>query len=349
MAGSRSFSPKAKSENLASLSAQWAKGTFHPVYLLAGSDTLQKDEAVAVFQKHFLGGDASGLNVDRFDGETAQAADILGAWRTMAFLGGRRLILVRRAQDLPKPEANLLAEGLESPPTGNTLIFLWDENKADNLNVLVQAAKSAGIVATFWAPFENQMPGWIQERAGSLGKSMSFDAARALLDVVGPNLAELAQEVEKLALYAKDKKAIELSDVEAIAPESTSLQFLEFDRAFWRRDKGEILRMLEMRRSQGDPPEMLLPQMVRIYRKLLSAKMLLAEKKATREEIGFLMLRVKMRDPQEEFLQAIGSFSWDQLMGGMEKLLQAEWDLKSGRLDPDIGLTLLVSGLMKGD
>lgn len=346
MAGSRSFSPKAKSENLASLSAQWAKGTFHPVYLLAGPDTLQKDEAVAVFQKHFLSGDTSGLNVDRFDGETAQAADILGAWRTMAFLGGRRLILVRRAQDLPKGEANLLAEGLASPPTGNTLILLWDD-KADNLNVLVQAAKSAGIVAVFWAPFENQMPGWIQERAGILGKSMSFDAARALLDVVGPNLAELAQEVEKLALYAKDKKAIELSDVEAIAPESTSLQFLEFDRAFWRRDKGEILRMLEMRRSQGDPPEILLSHLVRIHRKLLSAKMLLAEKKATREEIGFQMLRVKMRDPQEEFLQAITAFSWDQLMGGMEKLLQTEWDLKSGRLDPDVGLTLLVSGLMR--
>ena len=77
--------------------------------------------------------------------------------------------------------------------------------------------------------------------------------------------------------------------------------------------------------------------------------MLVSEKKTSKEDVSYQLLRVRLREPQEEFLQAIAGFNWEQLMRGMEKLLQAEWDLKSGNLDPEVGLSLLVSGLMKNN
>jgi DNA polymerase III subunit delta len=326
------------------LAALWAKGTFHPVYLLAGPDTLLKEEALKNFQKLFLAGDDSGLNIDRFDGDTSAASEILGAFRTLAFLGGRRLIVVRRAQELSSAEANLLADGLAAP-SENALVLLWDE-KADNLNVLVQSVKSAGVVCTFWAPFENQMPAWIQDRAKSFGKGMSFDAARALLDAVGPSLPELAQELDKLSLYARDKKNIELSDVEALRPDNPALQFLEFDRAFWRKDVPEFLHLMEIRRAQGDPPEVLISHMVRIYRKLFFSKTLLAEKKVSREDVASQVMRIRTRQPQEDFMTALNGFSWEDLLEGLESLLKADRDLKTGRLDPDTGLTALAYRLL---
>ncbi|MBI4396717.1 MAG: DNA polymerase III subunit delta [Elusimicrobia bacterium] len=334
---------KGNTENLASLKAQWAKGVFHPVYLFAGPDAFQKEEAVKILENHFLPGDTSGLNVDRFDGDTSSAGDILNAAQTMALLGGKRLVLVRRAQELTTAETNRLADGMASLAGGNCLVLLWDE-KADSRSVLVQSVKAAGVVLTFWVPFEDQLPRWIIERAQTHGKSLSTDTARALLDSIGPNLQDLSQEVEKLALYVKDRKTIEASDVGAMRPDTKTLQFMEWDRALWRRDRAKALALMDVLRAQGQPPESLLSQMVRAYRKLFLGKSLLAEKKVGRMEL-WDRVWIRTRQPQEDFLEAVSEHSWDDLLRIMENLLQAEWDLKRGRMNPEIGLTILVNRL----
>jgi DNA polymerase III subunit delta len=335
---------KFKADTPQSLLALWEKGTFHPVYLFAGPDTLQKEEAAALFQKKFLAGDDSGLNVDRLDGQSASAGEILNAFLTMGFLGGKRLVLVRRAQELAAAEALRLADGLAAAPAGNALLLFW-EDKLDNRSVLVQAVKSKGMAVSFWPPFENQLPGWAQERARAAGKELAPEAARALVDLAGGQLPDLAQEIDKLVLYAGGRKVITEADVEALAPEGRALAFLEFDRAVWRGDAAEVLRLLESRRAAGEPPEAVLAALARIYRRLFLAKTLLAEKKASREDVLRDVVKTKMRRPQEEFLEAVSAASWTRLLNALEKILDAETDLKTGRLDPDTGLTLLLRDL----
>lgn len=325
--------------SLAALTAGWAKGVFHPVYFFAGPDALQKDDAVKALQRHFLKGDESGLNVDKLDGETASAGQIIVAFQTLPFLGGGRLVLVRRAHALSASDAGRLAEALEKPPQVNCLVLLWDE-KADNRNALVRAAKSAGVELTFWTPFENQLPRWVQDRAAAAGKTMGPDAARTLLELVGPNLPDLAQEIEKLLLYVKDARTIEASDVEAMGGGSRTLQFMALDRALWLRDKAKALELLEVLRAQGQPPEALLSQTARAYQKLLMGKALKSEGVSGAEMWERLWLR--MRDPQKDFEAALSSYGWEELMDILESLSKADVDLKTGRMDPERGMTLIL-------
>jgi DNA polymerase-3 subunit delta len=332
-----------KGSDLKSLAAGWSRGTFHSVYLFAGPDLSQKEEAVKLLIERFLPGDASGMNVDKFDGETADAAAIINALQTLPFFGGRRLILVRRALELAATEAGRLADALRAVPSGNCLVLLWDE-KADARSVLVQAAISAGAVLTFWAPFEDQLPRWIQERAQGHGKSMTPAAARALLESVGPNLQDLSHEVEKLSLYVKDRPAVDLADVQALGSGNRTLQVLEFDRAFWRKDRAKALSLMEVLRAQGQTSEGLLAQVVRIYQRLMMGKALASDKSVSREEM-WNRLWIRTRQPQEEFLAAVSSHSWDELMEVLEDLLSAERSFKTGRADADTGLTLMVSRL----
>lgn len=332
-----------KGETLASLSAQWAKGTFHPIYFFAGPETLQKDEAVKALTRHFLKGDEAGLNLDKFDGDTASAGEIINAFQTLPFLGGGRLVIVRRAHDLTPAEANRLADALEKPPQSNCLVLMWDE-KADGRSALVKAARSSGKELVFWAPFENQLPGWITERAGAKGKGMSLEAARALLEAVGPSLPDLAQEIEKLALYVKDKPRIEVPDVEAMGGGNRTLQFMEWDRTLWSKNKTKTLELLSVMRAQGESPEGLLSQTARAYQKLLLGKALKSEKVSTMDMWERLWIRT--REPQKAFEEALETHGWDELMGILESLAQADHDLKTGRMNGEAGMTMLFCKLM---
>jgi len=329
-------SPELKPDQLAAL---WAKGTFHPVYLWSGPDTLQKDDLLKRLESLFLAGDALGLNVDRFDGDTSDGGDIVTAMKTGAFLGGRRLILVRRAHGLAAKDATLIADEIPNIANGNALVLLWDD-KIDQRTVLFQSVRSAGAASVFWQPFEDQLPRWIQERAKVLGKTIAPETAQALLDAAGQNLADLQGELEKLAIYVKDRPRIETSDVEALRPDSHALQYLEFDRAVWRGNSSEVLNLITLRREQGDAPEAVLAHLVRIYRKLFLGKALFAEKRVP-EEV-WTRLWIKLRQQQAEFKAAVDRLSWDGIQRALENVLQAEWDLKTGKLDPETGLTLLV-------
>jgi DNA polymerase-3 subunit delta len=339
------WSKKPSGPTVESLAAGWAKGVFHPVYLFAGPDTLGKEEALKAFQKAFLGPSDPGLAVDRFNGETANAGQILSALKTFSLLGDRRLVLVRSAQALEPPETNALADGLTGLPEGNSLVLLWDA-KAEDRSVLVQAVKSAGISLTFWTPFENQLPRWVQDRARTLGKGIAPEAAEALIDIVGPNVADLAQALETLSLYVKERPALRSEDLKVLQSEGRSLHFLELDRAFWRRDTAKALELIRVLAAQAERIELLLPMLARIYRKLVLAKALLAEKK-TMDEV-WIQLRIKSREPQRDFSEALSGHSNEDLLRALETVREAERGFKTGALGGETDLTRVVYSLLEG-
>jgi DNA polymerase-3 subunit delta len=329
----------ASAGDIASLSAGWERGVFHPVYLFGGPDALQKEEAVESLKARFLKGGDSGLNVDKFDGETAEAGPIVNAYQTPPFLGGGRLVLVRRAQELSSAAAEILAEALATPSPSNCLVLLW-EGKPDGRNPLVRAAREAGPEATFWTPFENQLPRWIAARARSQGKTIAPDAAEALLELTGPGLPDLAQEIEKLVLYVKDRPLISLADVEATGGGNRTIGFMEWDRALWRRDRAKSLELLAFLKAQGQAPEALLAHLARAFQKLILGKALKAEGTPPTEMWNRLQIRV--RGAQGDFETAVESRGWEELMKVLETLSEADGNLKSGRMDPDWGMSLLV-------
>lgn len=326
----------------AALARAWEKGEFQRVYLLAGPDTLTRDESFGLLKEKFLGPDGA-MNLDLFDGNESGAGPVLSAASTLPFFGGRRLVALRRADELGTADMNRLADGLGGLPSTNCLVLLWDE-RPDARGVLVQAAKSAGTVAVFWPPFENQIPQWIVDRAGRFQKRMDRTAAQALLDAVGPSLPDLYQEIGKLALYVKEKPAITVEDVAALKGERVSFQFMEWDRSIWLRDRARALDILTVQRNQGETSEGLLPQAIRAIQKLWMAKALGQEHRGQEREM-FERLRIKSLDVQRDLRTALSRWSWDDLLRATDTLADADIAAKTGRVDTDAELTRVVWSL----
>ncbi|MBK8575081.1 MAG: DNA polymerase III subunit delta [Elusimicrobia bacterium] len=332
---------------LSSLIQGWGKGLFHRVYLLGGPDTLTKEEALSRLKKEFLGNDPSGMGLDSFDGNDTTVGAILSAVNTLPFFGGRRLVVVKRAMELSTADTNRLADGLSTLPPTNCLVLLWDE-KPDQRSVLVQAVRSAGALTTLWPPFENQMPAWVMSRVESAGKRMDRAAAQALLDAVGPSLPDLVQEIGKLVLYVKDRPSIALEDVEACGGTRATMRFMEWERSLWRKDRVKSLGLLELMRSNGDPTEKLLPQLSRAIQKLCLGKALFGENTLAKKQV-FDRLWIRLQDAQTDFEKALALWTWGDLLGALDRLVEADVSMKTGRGSPDADLTRLVWSLTEGE
>ncbi|MCX5890007.1 MAG: DNA polymerase III subunit delta [Deltaproteobacteria bacterium] len=72
----------------------------------------------------------------------------------------------------------------------------------------------------FYRLKEAELFQWLTQEARSLGKTLTLAAAQRLVEIVGDNLAELSQELEKLALYAGEEKSLTPSLVNQLTTHS---------------------------------------------------------------------------------------------------------------------------------
>ena len=79
----------------------------------------------------------------------------------------------------------------------------------------------------------------------SLGKKISGEALSELVASIGPNVRQLNNEVEKLALYVGERAEIEVSDVNAVVTRNKQARAFALGDAFGDRDLPRVLRCLD--------------------------------------------------------------------------------------------------------
>src|SRR6185437_4149627 len=157
------------------------------------------------------------LNLDRFDGESAGAQEILDACRTVPLLGGGRLVRVDQAAKLSAADQERLAEALPSVPPESGLIFLWGKEwrSEEAKKPLMGAAALHGHIVIFWPLFPEQAQRWVRQRAGYYQKEIAPEAAAWLVENVGEGLRLLDQELAKAGQFTGTNSRIGLEDVQA--------------------------------------------------------------------------------------------------------------------------------------
>ena len=96
---------------------------------------------------------------------------------------------------------------------------------------------------------------WAIDTAGAEGVKLDSDAARELVDSLGGDMMMVAGELEKLVLYAGDKKRITLGDVETLVLAAKQRSFYELTDAISSRDRARALTVLDAILSTGDGDE----------------------------------------------------------------------------------------------
>ncbi len=320
------------------LQLQISKGIIRNLYLFQGPEEWLKEKALEGIKSTLFREGGAELNSSTVDGTETPGGEILMLAQTAPFLALRRLVIVKNAEEMPIAEEKTLAEGLPNLPSFSCLI-LMHQGKASRKNP-VPARIPEGQIITFWPPFPSQLPSWISREAARQGKNIDTEAARQLSELFPSSLQDLSSEIDKLVLYVHDSPRIRLSDVQDLAGSGGTATQWELDSCLQERDiKGALLKVRALLK-QGRSPESILPVLHKTLKTLLLAKVMEEQGTPVGELLKHFGIRGKTREGH--FAKGVRLYNRGELERSLLRLERCEWDVKTGALEGETALTILL-------
>jgi len=217
-----------------------------PVYHVFGSPFLVEETADRITEALFPEG-PDDFNFHVFHAASTPAEDVVTAADTLPFMAPRRLVLVKEAQAFRAAAKKVFGRYLEHPAPQTCLVFL--SGAPDRKNAFLKFLKEKGCREIRVEISENRVPMWLRERAAEKGIRLTPEAERHLLDLVGPDLAALAGEIEKLSLSGA--REIDLARVEETVGHVRDYTPFAIVEAIRRGDMERALRILKALRDGG--------------------------------------------------------------------------------------------------
>jgi DNA polymerase-3 subunit delta len=253
-----------------------------PLYAVFGDDAYLKKEVLDALTRAVLGPEADELAVSRFAGEHASLADVLDEVRTLPFLTRRRLVVVENADPFVTAHRRELEGYAEHASASGVLVLVvktWPGNTR-----LARLFAQHGLAVECKSPREAELPDWLVELAREHeGVALEREAARLLVELVGPEVGLLASEVAKLATYVGPKKAIKRADVARMVGAGRVETIWKTLEAATTGQAAEGLDGLDRLLTSGEHPVGLLAAISASLRKVHHAGMLRKARKELRE------------------------------------------------------------------
>lgn len=171
---------------------------FDPVYYFFGEDDFLKDVHAKKLVEAAVDPSTRDFNLEQRRGGDVSAESVDALLSTPPMLAERRVVVIRDVDKLKKDARKLVDRYLQRPSSDTLLLLVAPSGvKADK-----QLADRA--TAVEFAPLTGaRLPKWVVYQAETaLGRVITPDAVTLLLEAVGPELAQLNVELEKLASYA---------------------------------------------------------------------------------------------------------------------------------------------------
>ena len=285
------------------------------------------------------------LNLEILSGHEAAGADIATRCRIVPAFSPRRVVVLKDAECLRREAWDVISTYLQAPSA--TTCFICVADKLDQRHPARQQIEQMGKVLQFAAPrFAEERQRWcrrwIRERAQQQGKSLSPEAELLLLNLQGPDLLRLGQEVDKLCLFVGGEREITLEAVEVLVGEGRTGEIFELTRAVSHQDLETALFCLRKLLERGEAPLGILGMLARQLRLLLRAKELLVQSRPPAEISRLLGIP---RPFVSEILAGAQASSLSRLEQKLVRLLEADRALKSWGRGQSLYLELAIIDL----
>lgn len=263
----------------------------------------------------------------------ADAGALANALETRSLFDAGKLVIVPDADDAKEPSLSVMARWAADPQPDVRLV-LMTSTPAGTKRVMKALGEHAEVRTPDDVP-PWETPGWVIKRARALGKRMTPDAAKALVEALGTDLRELASAVEQLGGTVPEGGTI---DVAAVGMQFRGIEskLNEFVDALFDRDRAQALRRLRALVAHGEHPLVILATVanqLRILAVLSGSERRSAA--AVAKELGVKEGRVKRA------MRRARNFTPDEIRHAYRLAADADLALKSEGEDPLV-LELLV-------
>lgn len=315
------------------IKAELARGEIRNLYVLFGAERF--------LMLHYAAEIKAACAVERtvFDG-AVPVAEIIMAAEAVGLFVERRLIFVRNSGLFAhgrKDESEQMAEYFTKIPPDTTLVF--SETEIDKRTRIFKAAAKLG--ATFeCAPLAPaDLAKWLGVLAKKRGKAFAPGAVQFFLRTCGSDMANLANEAEKLCAFCGEKSEITERDISEICTPTLEARIFDLTKAMVAGRTADALRLYRDMLFLKESPYMILTMIIRQLRIILLCKAH-AQKNTPRAQIA---KELKIMDfVISEALSHGKRFTEESLIAALEKCSDTDLRMKTGLVAPEIGVEMLL-------
>lgn len=254
------------------------------IIFVYGENTYSSQKKIEVMRDQFKRKfDSSGMNLVEFSTENREKIEIgnvVQAIQSPPFLSEKRMVIVKNlVSSLKKPEAKPWIEQL-SKIIDTTILIFWDTESVKKLEKreLFKQFSGETDVHTYNYPqlIGNSLLQWAQTRVHELGLIISAPLLSKVIAMIGTDIWQLSNELEKLKARSSDHPVTELMVTELVKAQFEDQIFAFLDAVSLKNTK-EALRLLNQQRLSGSSDFQLFSLLARQVRILLSIRYLLDE------------------------------------------------------------------------
>jgi DNA polymerase-3 subunit delta len=312
-----------------------------PVYALVGPEPFLVRRFLRALANRLADGEQlPPIERHRFEDEGCQEA--VAACQTLSLFGETSIVVLEQVTALTtanrvKHDLAPLEAYLANPVANRVFVITVDAEKLDERKRAVKLLKSQHVVVDCKPPKDAVAQRLLADMAEERGLSVE-SAAMAELWRRCRSLTACEQELAKLEAYA-DGRPIELAMVRELVVEPTEDNVFRWVEGVIKGDARGSFRVLKEMRIGGSEPLPLLAMIARQLRLLGFVHVLRRQglsEQAMAARLGAHPFAVKMA------ARLAGTVSLDQVEYLLTVIADAEYDIKSGRADPELALDWVV-------
>jgi DNA polymerase III subunit delta len=313
------------------------------IVFLYGNDEFAITRRLAEFGSIFTDSSSADMNTARLDARTVSEDELNNAVNSMPFLANQRLVLLANpSARYNKAEARKkFLEFIEKIQDSTRLVMYESveprEAEKHWLNKWAEKSKLAQTQA-FMSPRVREMSGWILNETKNQNGQIEKAAAEKLVEMVGADTRQAAQEISKLLAYVNWARPIQVADVEAVSIVTAEPDIFAMVDAL-ASGNGKSAQKLLHRLLESDDPFGVWGMVVRQFRLLLLAREVIDQRGGQREVEQ--ALGVHSFVAEKVFSQA-KRFSLPALEKIYHKLLEIDEAAKTSQVPLDLAMETLV-------
>lgn len=321
------------------------QGKILPLYLFSGEEEFLIQQAVDLIISRSVDPGARDFNLNIVYCKETPAAEIVNLCQTFPFMSERRLVVARDIDAFKAAELDKLADYLKAPSPSTCLVMVSNQRKFDK-KALVTAVEKNGAVTVFYPLLDREITGWVEEWAAARKLTIRRDAAQYIHQIIGNDLHKISNELEKTAIYIKDRREITYDDVKAVVGDFREYTAFDLADAVGRKNMERAFLVLARLIQEGEQPVGILGSVAWNFRRLLRAKAMEAA------GAGYEEIKRKLNvifHQSAAFREQMQSYGMQELERAFEVMLAADRTLKSSGLSGRLVLERMIVRLCGGE
>ncbi|MFH1841171.1 MAG: DNA polymerase III subunit delta [Candidatus Nealsonbacteria bacterium] len=308
------------------------------IIFLYGQDTYRLRRKTKEIVGHYEKTHKSGINLKHFEGKKFDFNDFKNELQITSMFKEKKLVILEDVFSNQEFKESFLEYSKKFIKSDNIILF-YEINKISQKDPLFVFLKKNAKVQEF-KPLEGQSLNiWLKKELKDRQIKIESKALEKIIEYAGNNLWQVFNEVEKLANFKKGE-SVEAKDVELLVKPKVEIDIFKTIDAIASKNKKEALSLIQKHLSRGDSCLYLLYMINYQFRNLLIVKDLL-EKNIS----YFSASKASGLHPfvfKKSCLQA-ERFTIQDLKKIYQKIFQIDFDVKTGKIDPQTALDLLIT------